>query len=78
LKTAALAMSAAAQTDDYSVTLPSGLTLNGKQCDGTSGRCFFGVPYAEAPVGDLRFRPPQKYTTEQTGMAAKTHGNICV
>ena len=30
------------------------------------------------PTGDLRFRPPVKYTTDQVGMAVKTHGNICV
>jgi hypothetical protein len=64
LTTAVLAIGVAAQEDDYSVTLPSGLTLNGKQCDGTSGRCFFGVPYAMPPTGDMRFRPPQPYTTE--------------
>ena len=36
--------------------------MTGMICSGSSAtRCFFGVPNAAPPVGDLRFRPPQAY-----------------
>eukprot|EP00928_Gymnodinium_smaydae_P081395 TRINITY_DN64930_c0_g1_i1.p1 TRINITY_DN64930_c0_g1~~TRINITY_DN64930_c0_g1_i1.p1 ORF type:complete len:583 (-),score=78.81 TRINITY_DN64930_c0_g1_i1:255-2003(-) len=39
------------------VQLPDGSRVEGKaEKDGT--RSFHGIPYAEPPVGDLRFRPP--------------------
>jgi hypothetical protein len=41
------------------VTLPDGTVMTGAFCDETeTTRCFFGVPFAQAPVGNLRFAPP--------------------
>ena len=51
-----LAASAAAQ----SVTLPGG-TLQGGTCESSGASYFYSVPFAQPPVGDLRFAPPQPY-----------------
>ncbi|KAK6338519.1 hypothetical protein TWF730_002582 [Orbilia blumenaviensis] len=37
---------------------------------------FLGIPYAEPPVGSLRFRPPKHLNTKRTVVAAK-YGNWC-
>ncbi|KAF4725690.1 hypothetical protein FOZ62_012301, partial [Perkinsus olseni] len=41
---------------------------------------FFGIRYAEPPVGQLRFRPPQPYTSENWTCIQPmvTPGSICV
>jgi len=51
-----LAASAVAQ----SVTLPAG-TLQGGQCSNSNASYFYSVPYAQPPIGDLRFAAPQVY-----------------
>ena len=47
------------------VSLPSGGTLEGGQCSEygyTSNAIYYSsVPYAQPPVGDLRFAPPQPF-----------------
>jgi len=37
--------------------------------------CFLGVPYAEAPVGNLRFKPPKKKSTWKGILPAKDYRN---
>lgn len=43
-----------------SVTL-SGGTLQGGTCSNSNASYFYSVPYAQPPVGDLRFAAPQPY-----------------
>ncbi|MDU0353686.1 carboxylesterase family protein [Paraglaciecola aquimarina] len=53
-------------------------TLQGT-VDSTSGvRSFKGVPFAKAPVGELRWRPPQPATNWQGVKSAKQFGNRCM
>ena len=50
-------------------------TVVGKRVD--SGFAFLGIPYAAAPVGDLRFRPPQPHTPWSKPRSATEYGCIC-
>ena len=38
---------------------------------------FFGIPYAEPPIGDLRFRKPVPKRTLTTPFRADKHGSVC-
>ncbi len=51
-----LACSASAAATTVTIKTPVGV-LRGAEQDGL--RSFLGVPYAQAPVGELRWRPPQ-------------------
>ncbi|MCJ1290646.1 hypothetical protein MMC34_002188 [Xylographa carneopallida] len=50
-----------------SVNISAGI-INGVACDSTT-TSFLAVPYAKAPVGDLRFAPPQPYAGAFAGGA---------
>lgn len=47
--------------------------VEGVQLDGT--KAFLGIPFAEAPVGDLRWCAPQPKTAWEGVLDAKTFGN---
>jgi len=40
-------------------------------------RMFLGIPYAKAPVGELRFRPPQPADTWRGVRSAEKVGSVC-
>jgi para-nitrobenzyl esterase len=71
-----LACTTLAQT----VTLPDGgPVLTGAYCDSSNTtRCFKGIPFAQAPVGDLRFAPPEPYTFSKSTYDATKAGPTCV
>lgn len=48
----------------------------GIQKDGC--RAYLGIPYAKAPVGDLRFAPPQKPDVSDDIVKADHFGNRCM
>jgi len=52
------------------------------QLSGTTGknpevRVYKGIPYAAPPVGDLRWKPPQRAASWQGVREAKEYGNAC-
>lgn len=51
----------AAAVAAQSVTLPGG-TLQGGKCSTSNASFFYSVPFAQPPVGDLRFAAPVPYT----------------
>jgi len=58
------------------VTLPQGKIRGIVQTDDFPQpvECFLGFPYAEPPVGDLRFRPPVKVKYSETTIEAVAYG----
>lgn len=53
------------------VTVVNG-TIQGGTCTSTSVNYFLSIPYAEPPVGDLRFAAPQPYNSTYTGVLQAT------
>lgn len=45
---------------------------------GPSVEAFLGIPYAEPPVGNLRFRPPIIYKNKNDVINATAFGNRCI
>ncbi len=59
------------------VQLPIG-PVAGLWADETAGvRAFVGIPYARAPIGDLRFRPPQPHPAWTTVRDTTRPGPAC-
>jgi para-nitrobenzyl esterase len=75
LGTLALAFSSAALAGGPSVEAPAG-ALRGTK-DGAIA-VFRGIPYAQPPVGDLRWKPPVALTPWQGERAATDFGPACV
>lgn len=75
-----LAVAAAgAQTLPQLVKLTSsGYVIGYVSEDDPSVRVFLGVPYAEPPVGDLRFRPPRPATPPEVPIDAIVESPACM
>ena len=63
------------QSNEVNVTLAKGDLVGEKQDNGTVR--FLGIPYAQPPVGDLRFRPPQDVEAWSGVMSAATLPPLC-
>lgn len=58
------------------VTLNTDDTIYGTFYKGVEA--FRGIPFAEPPVGNLRFRPPVPYSLSLNGFKAKNYGPTCI
>lgn len=58
------------------VTTPQGKLVGRTLDDGT--RVFLGVPYAQAPIGDARWRPPVELTAWSGSREATSYGPACM
>ncbi|KAK8023281.1 hypothetical protein PG991_006520 [Apiospora marii] len=57
------ASSVSASTSAPTAHLQNG-TVVGSRCKGVNANSFSSIPYAKAPIGDLRFAPPQSYNND--------------
>ncbi|CAK7206706.1 hypothetical protein SEUCBS139899_009511 [Sporothrix eucalyptigena] len=62
---------APADTQPLTVTVLNG-TLSGARCPSTDVNSFLSIPYANPPLGDLRFAPPQVYDEKYDGVLNAT------
>lgn len=72
------AVSAAPTTRSPTVTVQNG-TYTGAHVSTYDQDLFLGIPYAQQPVGNLRFRVPQSLNTSwDDARDAKEYSDICV
>ena len=77
-----LAVAAAGQySDDRPVVTTAEGPVEGLLARSAGGYPFYsfkGVPYAQPPTGQLRFRPPQRHPGWSDVLDASEHGSMCV
>lgn len=71
------AVIAVAQSGPISVRLQNG-TVNGTKCSTTDVNSFLGIPYAQAPVDNLRFASPQPYNQTYDSRDATKPPPACI
>jgi para-nitrobenzyl esterase len=65
---------AAAETETLEIAAPAG-AVRGFVADDVA--VFRGIPYAQPPVGELRWRPPQQLVAWEGGRDASEYGHAC-
>lgn len=53
-------------------------TLQGIKCSTTNVNSFLGIPYAQAPLGSLRFAPPEPFNQTYTTRDATKPPPACL
>jgi carboxylesterase type B len=69
-----------ALTNAQSVTLTKFGIVNGAKCATSNSNAFLSLPYANSPIGSLRFAAPEPYngTYPFTGLSATTKPPSCI
>src|SRR4051812_31322957 len=81
LRQLATALASAALLSFVVAAAPDIVTVDGGQISGVAQngvRVFKGIPFAGAPVGDLRWKPPQPVAAWSGVKAADTFGQQCM
>jgi carboxylesterase type B len=79
LLSAAICIGVAAQqpSDGPTVRVANG-TLQGRRCASTQVNAFLSIPYAQSPIGSLRFASPRAFDLAYNGMRdASTPAPAC-
>lgn len=79
---ALLPLSVVAESNTVTVTSPSGISYLGIRNATNKQDIFLGVPFAQAPIGELRFKAPRPWTPTNsitgTLVNATVARSICV
>uniref|UniRef100_T1H0G8 Carboxylic ester hydrolase n=1 Tax=Megaselia scalaris TaxID=36166 RepID=T1H0G8_MEGSC len=71
------ACGALASNRNLIIKLNHGGSLEGIELKTETGRSFLGIPYAKAPVGELRFKSPVPYPGWEGQRSATEDGSSC-
>ncbi|ELU39891.1 lipase I [Rhizoctonia solani AG-1 IA] len=73
-------LSVIAKCSSVTITNPSGVSYVGVRNTTTKQDIFYGIPYAQPPVGPLRFKPPQAWApaSNHTLVNATANRPVCI